>query len=224
MIHEDFSSIILSLQSEKRSLSKKSMRQFRSPLVSSNIFGEKSIQVSVDNSYQLVNVSIVFHILVNQDNGYVGSPNMTNTQREYAVRQTNAAFNIYDRNTKKSMQFVNFVWNETIVHTDIIQYDCGNIPNTKVQSIIKKSIEWQYMEERPSRNFFLMIAHCIICSTLSTKHLVVMIILMAIIYVTISIQMANRYHMLNGGDLVRLYYRMKSDIYLAYFIHSKVDV
>lgn len=138
MASHDLSSIILSLHNENKPF----VRNFQSPATSIN--GVAQASATVDNSYQLVNVPLVFHLLAHQDNGDSGSPNMTDTQREYAVRQTNAGYNIYDRNTKTSTQFVTFVWNETIVHNDTIQANCGAISKTQLQSLITQSSEWQY--------------------------------------------------------------------------------
>jgi Pregnancy-associated plasma protein-A len=124
------------------------VRQFQRPMIvnSDSVVTDqkKSTHLSLNNSYQLINVPIVFHILANQENGDRGSPSMTDAQREYAIRQTNDAYNVYDRYTKTSMQFVTFVWNETIVHNDIIQEDCALFSNALVQKIIRKSIEWPY--------------------------------------------------------------------------------
>lgn len=134
MLGGDLSSIVNSLHNSQRTI-----RRYRRPSRAL-----EAVNVLSENSYKLVNVPLVFHVLVNQDNGDNGSPNMTDAQRHYAIEQTNTAFNIYDQNTKTYTQFVTFVWNDTIIHSDNIFKDCGSIKNSQIQTIISKSIEWQF--------------------------------------------------------------------------------
>jgi hypothetical protein len=57
-------------------------------------------------AYQLERVPIVFHVLSSQAAGGSGSPSMTDLQRDHLLQITNEAFNIYDRRSKTSVQFV----------------------------------------------------------------------------------------------------------------------
>jgi hypothetical protein len=146
----DLSSIVSSMY---QSDTQRTIRQYRRPtsITDQNIQDESAMgrtaetAVAADNSYRLVDIPIVFHVLDNQDAGDVGSPNMTDAQRDYTIRQTNQLYNIYDRNTKTSTQFVTFVHNETIRHNDTITADCRTIKESEmISAIVKKSNEWQY--------------------------------------------------------------------------------
>jgi Pregnancy-associated plasma protein-A len=171
MVATDLSSIVTSLRSEdehsttdrgyNNNTQKESIRRFQSPVIvvnsrNSDVIGDDNnanrymhrtnyYSMASNNSFQLVNIPLVFHILANQENGNVGQPKMTVAQQEYAMRQLNAGYNIYDRNTQTSIQFTTFIWNATLVHNNTISTDCALIPDAILQSmIISSGVEWQY--------------------------------------------------------------------------------
>lgn len=95
-------------------------------------------------SYQLVKVPIVYHVLSKQNSGSALSPSLNEQQQIFSTEITNQLYNIYDRNTKLSVQFMTFT-NETIVHDDlIINKDCSQLNYQDYQNIVTKANEWQY--------------------------------------------------------------------------------
>jgi hypothetical protein len=95
--------------------------------------------------FQLVDIPVVFHVLPNQHNGGMGSPSMTQKQRDFMINKTNQLYNIYDKETKMSVQFATFVSDETIVHDDFVSFvDCGYINQVDLRSMVVKAQDWEY--------------------------------------------------------------------------------
>jgi hypothetical protein len=69
---------------------------------------------------------------------------MTDAQRDFVLNATNAAFNIYDRRSKSSIQFVTFVHDETIIHDNFFSnQDCGDLLfDGDASSLITQAAGW----------------------------------------------------------------------------------
>lgn len=95
-------------------------------------------------SFRLVDVPLVYHVLPNQGSG-ARRPSMTNDQREQATTSTTKLFEIYDKGSKESVQFVSFVTNETVVHNDFnTTKDCISLSPSEIGSIVKRATDWQF--------------------------------------------------------------------------------
>jgi Pregnancy-associated plasma protein-A len=106
-------------------------------LLSSNVNG--------GSLFRLVNIPLVYHILPNQDNGGSSSPSMTDAQRDFATQMTNKSYNIYDKKSKKSVQFASFVTDQTITHDDFVsKTDCQSLSSSDWSSIVTKADDWQF--------------------------------------------------------------------------------
>lgn len=101
---------------------------------------------STSTPYRLVGVPIVYHVLANQDNGdQSGSPfATTDAQLTYMTNMTNRLFNIYDKTTKEYVQWVSFVHDSTILHTDIeLNKDCKDLDDADIAMIVGNVTEWE---------------------------------------------------------------------------------
>jgi Pregnancy-associated plasma protein-A len=101
---------------------------------------------AIDNYlYQLVDIPIVYHILPNQDNGSSGRPSLTVPQRDFATNMTNQLYNIYDKQTKESVQFASFVTDQTIDHIYMKStQDCSALSEAVMESMVMQAEEWEY--------------------------------------------------------------------------------
>ena len=96
-------------------------------------------------SYQLVNIPIVYHVLLNQDNGGTGSPSLTDAQREFATAITNQLFQIYDKTTGITEPWVTFVTDTTVLHdTEFPNVDCRNLSEQDQASLIRTVAEFEF--------------------------------------------------------------------------------
>jgi hypothetical protein len=130
-----------------------------------NIFNKRK-------EYQLRNISLVYHLLPQQGIGasiarmmkqnYTNitntttttttttttrtGPNMTTAQRNFATQNTNRFYNIYDKKSKQSIQFVSFITHPiTMVHDDFVtSKDCRSLSADEIQSIVTSVFEWEY--------------------------------------------------------------------------------
>ena len=94
--------------------------------------------------YQLDGVPIVYHILPNNDNGGVGAPSLTEAQIDYATQTTNRLFEIYDKQTKQTVQFARFVHGGTVVHDVELNGDCGRLSLSFLAELVRTVPEWQF--------------------------------------------------------------------------------
>ena len=96
-------------------------------------------------SYQLVNVPIVYHVLRNQNNGGTGSPSMTDDQRDFATQIVNQLYQIYNKNTLETTQFAQFVTEGTLYHDNIdITGDCRSMEEADMAFVVQTVQEWQF--------------------------------------------------------------------------------
>jgi Metallo-peptidase family M12 len=109
------------------------------------------------NEYQLVNISLVYHLLPQQGVGAEVArqgnnetlrtgPIMTDAQRDFATKATNRLYQIYDKKSKQSLQFASFVtYPTTIVHDDFITTkDCTELSPGDIESIVTVVPGWEY--------------------------------------------------------------------------------
>ena len=114
------------------------------------------------NTYQLVNISLVYHILPQQGIGAAvvregmnndaatttlrTGPIMTEAQRDFATRATNRLFQIYDKTSKQTLPLASFVtYPTTMIHDDFITTkDCRQLNANDIQSIVTVVPEWEY--------------------------------------------------------------------------------
>jgi Pregnancy-associated plasma protein-A len=86
----------------------------------------------------------VYHILPNQGRG-IQRPYVTEAQRQYSTNWTNQLYNIYDKRLKRSVQFVSFVTNTTIVHDDFkTTRDCKWLTRRELGPLVRKVPDWQF--------------------------------------------------------------------------------
>lgn len=110
-----------------------------------SILGRNFKQDSNDPAFRLVDIPIVYHILPNQDGGGEGHPSLTDQQREHTTQMTNILFDIYDKQTKTSVQFASFATDETITHENFtVDRDCSQLSADELGSIVTKAEEWEY--------------------------------------------------------------------------------
>jgi hypothetical protein len=102
------------------------------------------VNIGSSSFYSLQDVPMVFHILVNQNNGGTGKPSLTALQRSHIINQTNKLFNVYDKKTKTSAQFATFIDGGSITHTASINKDCGNLSSSEFASVVTKATEWRF--------------------------------------------------------------------------------
>lgn len=94
--------------------------------------------------FRLVDVPLVYHVLPKQGVG-IRRPSMTNAQRDFATAITNKHYNIYDKQSKKSVQFASFVTNQTIVHADFVsKSDCSSLSYSDLAAIVMQAVNWQF--------------------------------------------------------------------------------
>lgn len=107
--------------------------------------------------YQLVNISLVYHLLPQQGIGAAivrqgnvatvrTGPIMTDAQRDFATKATNRLYQIYDKKSKQSLQLASFVtFPTTIVHDDFITTkDCRQLSANDIESIVTVVSEWEH--------------------------------------------------------------------------------
>ena len=96
-------------------------------------------------AYQLVNVPLVYHVLVNQTVDNITRRLVNDKQIYWATNITNKLFNIYNKKTKKSIQFASFITEGPYLNTDSIDpIDCYDIPGAIINATIMRVPEWQY--------------------------------------------------------------------------------
>ena len=109
------------------------------------------------NEYQLVNVSLVYHLLPQQGIGAEivrrgnnqtsrTGPIMTDAQRDFATEATNRLYQIYDKKSKKSVQFASFAtYPTTFIHDELnTTKDCLRLNAKELESIVTVVPEWEY--------------------------------------------------------------------------------
>lgn len=102
-------------------------------------------QDSYEMAYTLVDMPIVFHILSNQNNGGLGNPSLTPSQRDFAIKMTSSLYNVYDKQTKASVQFATFIANQTIHHDYVTTTkDCSDMSEDAFNSIVTQVDEWEF--------------------------------------------------------------------------------
>jgi Pregnancy-associated plasma protein-A len=70
---------------------------------------------------------------------------MTNKQRDFATNETNRLYNIYDKQSKQSIQFASFVTSDTIVHRNFtFKGDCDDLSDAQIKSIVTRAVDWQF--------------------------------------------------------------------------------
>jgi Pregnancy-associated plasma protein-A len=95
-------------------------------------------------AYRLVGVPLVYHVLPKQGSQNT-RPSMTNAQRDHATKTTNQLFNIYDKQSKQSIQFASFVTSDTIVHRNFtFKDDCSDLTDAQLKTIVTRATDWQF--------------------------------------------------------------------------------
>jgi hypothetical protein len=112
-------------------------------------------QLQLNPDYLLVDMPIVYHILVNQNNNGIGSPSATQLQLNFMTAMTNKLYEVYDKSTLTSVNWATFVEDPSspIEHTGTFNKDCGSLTDLEIQNIVSAAPEWQYK------------LHCIICES-----------------------------------------------------------
>ena len=112
------------------------------------------------NEYQLVNISLVYHLLPQQGIGAeivregnndietfppLTGPIMTDAQRDFATQATNRLFQIYNKKSKQTLPFASFVtYPTTIVHDNFITTkDCSRLNANDIESLVTIVPEWE---------------------------------------------------------------------------------
>jgi len=106
-------------------------------------FSGESRRILADKTYRLKDIPLVYHVLVNQNTGARGSASMTAKQAAHTTKITNDVFRIYNRDTKKTSQWANFVHDSTVVHEDVFTEDCS-FYSSRFQNYVKKVEDWQF--------------------------------------------------------------------------------
>ena len=94
--------------------------------------------------YRLLNIPIVYHVLTNQDNGGMGSPSLTDNQRDFATQIINQLYRIYDKNSFETTQFAHFVTEGTQFHDIAMTGDCRSMDEADMASVVQTVQEWQF--------------------------------------------------------------------------------
>lgn len=96
--------------------------------------------------YQLVGMPVVFHVLPNQDVGGERRPSLTRLQRDFTVNMTNRLYRIYDKTTKSSVQFANFVApDQILVHNSFrSNKDCANLDENLYAPFIRNVTDYMF--------------------------------------------------------------------------------
>ena len=97
---------------------------------------------SFKGMYQILDIPIVYHILLNQDNNGSGSPSLTRPQAEFATNITNKLFTIYDRASKESIEFATFRTGAIVEHDMLLQVDCGSLSAGTISDIVTSVEDW----------------------------------------------------------------------------------
>ena len=95
-------------------------------------------------AYTLQGIPIVYHILVNNNDGGTGSPSATYAQLDFMTNMTNHLYKIYDKNTTITVDWANFVTSEVIVHNQTLDYDCNSLSATEFTDIVTVVNEWKF--------------------------------------------------------------------------------
>jgi Pregnancy-associated plasma protein-A len=95
-------------------------------------------------AYRLIGIPLVYHVLPNQGSQQK-RPSMTNEQRDFATNETSRLYNIYNKRTKRLVQFASFVTNDTIVHSNFTtKDDCFDLSSAQLSSIVTRAADWQF--------------------------------------------------------------------------------
>ncbi len=112
--------------------------------ISSSTLFSNVEELSAAVSYTLRGLPVVYHILQNNNNGGTGNPSATAAQLEFMTNMTNRLYNIYDKTSKTTVQWANFVTSQVLVHTQSLNYDCDNLSYNDFYTIVTKVSEWQF--------------------------------------------------------------------------------
>jgi hypothetical protein len=112
--------------------------------ISSSTLFSNVEELSAAVSYTLRGLPVVYHILQNNDNGGTGNPSATAAQLEFMTNMTNRLYNIYDKTSKTTVQWANFVTSKVLVHTQSLNYDCDKLSYNDFYTIVTKVSEWQF--------------------------------------------------------------------------------
>ena len=112
----------------------------RSKRVGSKVM--RNLQTSA--AYTLKGIPIVYHILMNNNNGGNGSPSATYAQLDFMTNMTNRLYKIYDKSTQITVDWATFVTSEVIIHTQTLNYDCNSLPESEFTNIVTGVNEWKF--------------------------------------------------------------------------------
>ena len=102
-------------------------------------------KLQVNPLYRLVDMPIVYHILVNQHNGAIGSPKATEEQLAFMTQMTNKLYNIYDKASQTAVQWASFRQDgPAIIHPQNLVYDCTDLTYADYASIVTRATDWQF--------------------------------------------------------------------------------